>query len=64
MVIGMWQVVRTWHGWIWYLGNECLWMAYGLATHSHPIIAMSLIAGAVGVRNLKVARELSRTPNL
>lgn len=63
-VIGLWLIPRTWTGWIWYLANESLWLAYGLATHSHPVIVMSVIWGVLGLRNLRVARELARTPNL
>lgn len=56
-VAGLWLVAKHWQGWILYLVNECLWLAYGLSTHSHPVIVMSLIWGALGVRNLIVTRR-------
>lgn len=58
-VVGLWLIPRHWYGWIWYLVNECLWLAYGLGIHSHPVIVMSLIWGSLGVRNLLLARRLA-----
>lgn len=59
-LVGMWLIPRFWQGWVLYLVNECLWLAYALEIHSHPLLVMSLLWGAVGVRNLVVARRLTR----
>jgi hypothetical protein len=56
-VAGLWLVAKHWYGWLVYLLNECIWLAYGLAIHSTPVIVMSLIWGVLGVRNLYVARK-------
>lgn len=63
-VIGLWQIPRHWYGWCWYLANECGWVAYALAIHSLPLLVMAPIWFVLGVRNLVVARELSRTQDL
>lgn len=63
-IVGLWQIPKTWHGWIWYLANEWLWLVYGLAIHSMPLIVMSMIWAVVGCRNLAVARDLARQTDL
>jgi hypothetical protein len=56
-VAGLWAIPHHWWGWLLYLLNESLWLAYGLTTGSHPVIVMSCIWGALGVRNLIVSRH-------
>jgi hypothetical protein len=58
-IAGLWLIPRHWWGWAFYLLNEVLWLCYGLSIHSTPVIVMSLIWGAMGVRNLLLARSLS-----
>jgi hypothetical protein len=56
-VVGLWLVARHWYGWLVYLLNEMIWLAYGLSIGSQPVIVMSVIWGILGVRNLYVARK-------
>lgn len=63
-IAGLWLVARHWQGWVLYLLNEVLWFAYALRIHAQPLMIMAVIWGLIGFRNLKVARELSRTSNL
>lgn len=63
-LVGMYLIPRHWWAWLIYLVNELLWLAYALEIHSHPLMVMSLCWGAVGVRNLKVARDLGRAHHL
>lgn len=59
MLLGMWLIPRHWQGWIVYLANEALWLVYAHQRHDHALTVMALIAGVVGVRNLRVARRLA-----
>lgn len=58
-ITGLWLVAHHWYGWILYLVNEALWLAYGLSIHSQPVIVMSVLWGAIGIRNLIVTRRAS-----
>lgn len=65
---GLWLVARHWQGWILYLINEVLWLAYGLTIHSTPVIVMAVLWFITGTRNLVVTRRsqhaLRPTPDL
>lgn len=61
---GLWLVARHWQGWILYLINEVLWLAYGLTIRSTPVIVMAVLWFATGTRNLVVQRGLARTQNV
>lgn len=54
---GLWLVARHWQGWILYLINEVLWLAYGLTIHSTPVIVMAVLWFITGTRNLVVTRR-------
>lgn len=54
---GLWLVARHWQGWILYLINEVLWLAYGLSIRSTPVIVMAVLWFATGARNLVVTRR-------
>lgn len=61
---GIWLVARHWYGWILYLINEVLWLAYGLSIRSTPVIVMAVLWFATGARNLVVQRALQTSPDL
>jgi lipid-A-disaccharide synthase-like uncharacterized protein len=60
MVVGLLLIPRrpVW-GWSCYLFNEALWLVYAHQRNDHALVVMALVTGAVGIRNLRVARRLA-----
>lgn len=45
---------KHWHGWVIAFANECLWVAYALATNQKGFIFGAIIYGTANLRNAYV----------